>query len=389
MQTATLPTSNIFTPQQVASMTALQAEKVAPVLVRLSDVQAESVSWLWPGRIPRGKLTLIIGDPGQGKSFLTLDLAARVSSGRAWPDGTPAVFGDVVLLTAEDGLSDTVRPRLDAMSGDPARVHVITAIRAGERERGFDLTKDVEHLESAIKKTGADLVVIDPVSAYLGKADSYKDAEVRGILAPVAALAERTGVAIIGIMHLTKSQQRQAIHRAQGSIAFVGAARAVFAVAADRGDPERRLFLPVKMNVARKAPGLAFRLVEVGGAARVEWDENPVNVDVEDVLAGPDLVTERTERDEATDFLREILARGPVAADDVKDQARAAGISERTLSRAKADLGVEAEKTGFEGGWVWRFGTKAAKAATPALSGNGGNLGSLRGPDGGLAEDTA
>jgi hypothetical protein len=362
--------------------------KVHPVLVRLSEVQPEPVTWLWPGRIARGKLTLIIGDPGQGKSFLTLDLAARVSTGQAWPDGGPGVFGDVVLLTAEDGLSDTVRPRLDAMSGDPARVHVITAIRIGERERGFDLTQDVEHLESAIKRTAASLVVIDPVSAYLSKTDSYKDAEVRGILAPLAALAQRTGVAIVGIMHLTKNQQKQAIHRAQGSIAFVGAARAVFAVATDREDLERRLFLAVKMNVARKAPGLAFRLVEVGGAARLEWEADPVNVDVEDVLAGPEPPSERTERDEAVEFLREVLAGGPMAANEVKEQARAAGISERTLSRAKADLGVKAEKTGFEGEWVWRFETKAAKAATPAPSGDGGNLGNLRGPDGGLAEGT-
>lgn len=357
--------------------------ETAPVLVRLADVRPEAVTWLWQARIARGKLTLFIGDPGQGKSFLTLDLAARITTGTPWPDGTPAPRGDVVLLTAEDGLADTVRPRLDAMGGDPSRVHVLKAIQEAEGERSFDLTRDSEQLEAVITSTRAVLAVIDPVSAYLGKTDSYRDAEVRGVLAPVAALAERTGSAVVGIMHLTKNQQRQAIHRAQGNIAFVGAARAVFAVAEDLEDPERRLFLPVKMNVARKPPGLAFRLVEVGEAARVDWESDPVEVDVEAVLAGPGPPAERSEREGAMDFLREVLAGGPVAANEVKQQAKAADISGRTLFRAKKELGVKAEKTGFDGGWRWHL---PPKAATSPPSGRVGNLGSLRSPEGAPAE---
>ncbi len=149
--------------------------EAARVVVRLSDVAPEPVSWLWPGRIAKRKLTLIIGDPDKGKSCVTLDFGARITRGLSWPDGTPAPCGNVVLLTAEDGLEDTVRPRLDAMGGDPSRVHVLIAIRTGDRERGFDLTLDLPHLEALIADTKASLVVIDPVSAYLGKTDSYRD----------------------------------------------------------------------------------------------------------------------------------------------------------------------------------------------------------------------
>jgi putative DNA primase/helicase len=336
------------------------------------------VRWLWPGRIPRGKLTLIIGDPDRGKSCVTLDGAARVSTGKPWPDGTPAPSGAAVLLTAEDGLADTVRPRLDAMGGDPSRVHILTAIRTGDRERGIDLSLDLPHLEAALTETGAILVVIDPVSAYLGKTDSWRDADVRTVLAPLAALAEETGVAVVGIMHLTKDRQRQALYRAQGNISFVAAARAVFAVAEDRENPERRLLLPVKLNIARKPPGLAFRLVEAGTAVRVDWEPGPVDVDVEDALAEPEPTAERSKRDEATDFLREVLADGPVAATEVKRQARATGIAGRTLSRAKRELGVKSEKTGFREDWTWSLPPKNAKAATSAIYGNGGTLGILR-----------
>ena len=344
--------------------------------VCLAAVPPERVTWLWPERIPRGKVSLFIGDPGQGKSSVLIDLTARISTGSLWPDGTPAPQGNVIILTAEDGLADTVRPRLDAAGGDPGRVHALEAMRGKRGQRTFDLTRDLPALEAKIVKEQAVLVVIDPLSAYLGnKTDSHRDVELRGALAPLAALAEQTDVAIVGSMHLTKNRQMRAIYRAQGNIAFVAAARAVFAVTADPADPERRLLLPVKTNLARKPQGLAYRLVEAGDVARVEWDDEPVDVDVESALMGLAAVPVQSERDEAKTLLRTVLANGPMLANTVMERARAAGIAERTLNRAKADLGVASEKQGFGREWWWRL---PLKAASPAAQEGGGNLGNLR-----------
>ncbi|MBI4560542.1 MAG: AAA family ATPase [Candidatus Rokubacteria bacterium] len=329
-------------------------ESLGPVLVRLEDVASKPVTWLWPGRIPQGKLTLIVGDPGLGKSFLTIDLSARSTRGAPWPDGEPGRTSDVVILTAEDGLADTVRPRLDALGGDPARIHVLTGIGDPEKPATFNLARDIPHLEDAVLRTRASLVVIDPLSAYLAGIDSHKDADVRSILAPLAAMAERNGVAVVSVVHMNKGQQRQALYRAQGSLAFVAAARAVFGVAEDLDNPGRRLFVPLKMNVAPKPPGLAFRL----DGGRLTWEAGTVDVDADAALGGREASAERSEREEAAEFLREILADGSMSADEVKRQARGAGISEMTLRRARADLRVEIRKAGFRQGWIWTLPSK-------------------------------
>jgi len=354
------------------------------VLVTLSSVAPEPVAWLWPGRVAKGKLTLNIGNPDMGKSALTLDLAARVSTGAFWPDGTKAPKGDVILLTAEDGLADTVRPRLDAMGGDPARVHVLQAIRDKIGERGVDLTRDVAHLEAAIVHHRAELVIVDPLNAYLGKTDSTQDVNVRRVLAPLAALAERTGVALVVVMHLTKDSQRAAIFRAQGSIGFVAAARAVFVVAEEPTNGEqateqseteqgsaRRIFAPVKMNIAAKPPALAFTLHPEGESIKVVWDPTPQHVNVNTLLGDYEPPREGGAREAAADFLRTILAEGPVESKRVVAQARAEGISRTTLFRAKHDLRVVHNKLGFEGGFTWGLPPPRSVPSVPKLPGGG------------------
>jgi hypothetical protein len=355
-----------------------------PVLVRLADVAPESVTWLWPRRIPRGKLTILLGDPGLGKSQLTLDVAARVTTGAAWPDGGLAPMGDVVVLTAEDGLADTVRPRVDALRGDAARIVALRAIRTEDEERPVSLDVDLPHLEAAIAQTGASLVIIDPVSAYLGKVDSHRDAEVRRVLAPLAALAERTGVAIVAVMHLTKNTATRALYRAPGSIAFIGAPRCVLAVGQDPDTAERRLLVAVKANVSAFPAPLAFSIPESTGI--IEWEPDPVpGVDAETVLAGPPAPDERTAREEAEAFLRELLAEGRVIHAEVKRRAREHGISERTLYRAKKRLRVETDR---EGGFsdrsevFWRLPSSPKIANTPldgqpSTSGSAGSLGGI------------
>lgn len=242
------------------------------VLVRVSDVRAVDIEWLWLGRLPAGKFVIIVGDPGVGKSWLTLDMTARISRGASWPDGGRAPMGDVILLSAEDAIDDTIRPRLDRLGADVTRVHALTAIRDQDARRAPVLTRDINRLERAVVSTDAVLVIIDPVSAYLGQIDSHRDAEVRGVLAPLAALADHTGAAIVGVMHLSKSTQRPALHRAIGSIAFVAAARLVLAVAPDPGDEKRRLIAPAKSNICAPAPTLAYRLLD----GRLVWEPEPV-----------------------------------------------------------------------------------------------------------------
>ena len=206
---------------------------VRPVIRNLAEVKAVPVKWRWRGRLADGKLTLIVGDPGLGKSFIALDVAARVSAARSWPDSeSDEPQSNVLLLSAEDGVADTVRPRLDALGGDAARVHTLDAVRDKECERPIQLA-DITALELAIRATRSKVLIIDPLSAYLGRTDSHRDSEVRGLLAPLAALAERTEVAILAVMHLSKSVRNPAIYRTVGSIAFSAAPRIVLGVARD------------------------------------------------------------------------------------------------------------------------------------------------------------
>ena len=328
-----------------------------PVLVCLADVHVEAVSWLWPGRLAAGKLALLVGDPGLGKSWITLDIAARVSSGRSWPDGAPALPpADVLLLSAEDGLADTIRPRLDALGADSRRVHHLAVLRAGEHERAIQLA-DTAALEKAVTKTGARVLIIDPMSAYLGSTDSHRDAAVRGLIAPLAALAERTDVAVVGVMHLSKGAQRPAIYRAIGSIGFAAAARIVLAVAADPEHDDRRIVAPVKSNLSAPPPALAYTLTD----GRLAWRADPVpDVDVNTLLSGPAL--DRAERREADAWLRDVLSGGRMQSREIQSAAREAGLAWRTVERAKRRLGIEAELVGYgrTGRWYWRLPEPAA-----------------------------
>ena len=379
----------------------------APVLVRMCDVKPEAVSWLWPGRIALGKLTLVAGDPGLGKSFVTLDIAARVSSGTPWPDRRhePNPVGGVVILTAEDDLNDTVRPRLDAAGADVARITAIQGVEfsepaTGKRvRRSFNLEKDIPALETAIQQTpDCRLVVVDPVTAYLGKTDSHKNADIRGLLAPLSELAGRYRVAMVAVTHLNKGGGSNALYRAMGSLAFVAAARAVWLVVRDEENPSRRLFLSAKNNIAPEGTGLAYSLDPADGdpgMAVVAWEAEPVTVTANEALNVDRPRDDKpTERDTATDWLRELLADGPLPTTEIKSQASEAGFAWATLRRAKERLGIRPRKSGFDGGWTWGLPVgpapedahEGAKMLTPldvSTFGQGEHLGRADGANGG------
>ncbi len=330
-----------------------------PRVTRLSEVAAEEVEWLWPGRVPLGKLSLFSGDPGLGKSFVTIDMAARVTTGAVWPDrpGEPNPVGSVVLVSCEDGLADTVLPRLKAAGGDPSRVIALEGVdvvgKDGETiSRPFNLSDDLEILEQVlIENTDTRLVIIDPVGAYGGKTDSHRDNEVRAMLAPLGELAARHHVAVVMVAHLSKGKSANPLYRSMGSIAYVAASRAAWLFFKDQGDPTRRLILLGKLNIAKEPMGLAYRITNEG----VVWESDLVEMTAAEYVEQEDQKPERrkpqTELDRAVELLREALEDGPLDAAVVLADAEQRGISTGAIKRARESIGVESRKVGK----VWRF----------------------------------
>ena len=356
-------TFNVAVLDELAHDHGQQHRPVGPVVLDLSTVTPRAVEWLRPQRWPKGKLSLLVGDPGLGKSLLLLDAAARISTGTPWPEGSSTPPGRVLLLTAEDGLDDTVVPRLQRMGADLARIRVLKAIRENGKERLFNLADDIDQLQRAIEQVDPVAVFIDPLTAYLGKStDSHADADVRTVLHPVATLADQFNVATIALMHLNKATQMRALYRVSGSVAFTAAARSVFAVV-EEGETGRRLFAPLKMNLAPKPGTLAFR-IQGGDVPALDWEPEPVaDVDVEAALRGtaPEDSGSRNAREDAKEFLQETLAAGPVSYGDIMAEFEASGIaSKRTLKTAKDELRIKSRKRQFEGGWEWYFPAGAA-----------------------------
>ncbi len=344
----------------------------------LSDIEAKPVRWLWPGRIARGKLTIIAGNPGLGKSQITASIAAVVTKGGRWPvDGEQCRSGVVLFLSAEDDPADTLRPRLEAAGADLSRVHAVDGVivrytgDGNQSKRSFSLQVDIEALGSKLAELGdVACVVIDPISAYLGDTDSHKNAEVRGLLAPLSELAARHDTAILGVSHLNKTAGMQALMRVTGSLAFVAAARAAYLVTADPHDKSRRLLLPMKNNLGPDATGLGFRIegatisspTGLLATSHVVWEPEPVSMTADEVMQAESMSSVTSAMDGAIEWLREILADGPMAASEVFDRSKAEGISKRTLQRASKALDVRKEKLAMVAGWSWSLPAKVAKS---------------------------
>ena len=296
-----------------------------------------------------------------GKSMLTVAMAAHVSRGTPWPvDRSPCPQGDAIMVSAEDDPGDTIRPRLDAAGADVSRVHVLTMVseldRDGNpRERSFNLAKDIPGLDDLLRQTPeCRLVTIDPVSAYLGGTDSHNNADIRALLAPLAAMASRHKVAIVAVTHLNKAQQANALYRASGSLAFVAAARAAYSVTKDPDDHDRRLILPLKNNLGDDRTGFAYAIIEAdNGAPVLLWEDEPVEMTLDDLA---NAVTERKPRpvELGKAWLRDLL-QGPVLVKKIQERAETAGHAWITVKRAKNDLHIESIKVRFDGQWEWRL----------------------------------
>ena len=332
------------------------------IIVRASDVTPVAVDWIWDGRIARGKITIIAGLPDVGKSQIGAYIAARITKGEHWPNGARAAQGDVVILASEDGIKDTWVPRLMAAGADLAHVHFIKMVidKHGKR-RSFNLQEDLEVLGEKLNALQRpQLLIIDPITSYLGKVDAHRTPDVRAVMDPISDFAERCGIGVFAVTHPPKSQVT-AMNAFTGSMAFVAGARIAFIVVPEP-ETERRLMLAVKNNIGPKAQGRGYTIegktVAPGIIApRIIWDDAPVDMTADQAL----VAINRHNKDggsltEAKDFLRELLAKGPIPAADGEEACEANGISERTQKRARKKLGIKASKTGFDGGWIWSMG---------------------------------
>jgi hypothetical protein len=364
--TARIDAAPMWSPSSVEAAPVPSGNILELIVKRASEIVPQPVMWLWPGRMAIGKQTLIAGEPGLGKSQIATALAAAVTTGGAWPhEEGRAPLGNAIILSAEDGIADTIVPRLHAAQADCERAFIISAVRNNDRLRTFNLQADLALLEQTIDRIGdVRLVVIDPISSYMGAIDSHKNTDVRAVLEAVGEMAERRHIAIVGITHFTKGAGQRAINAFMGSVAFIAAARAAFAVMKDSSDETRHLFLPVKNNLAPLGLGLAFRLVQhlipgadgCGPASAVSWESSPVTSTADEMMAANSgSATLHTAKADCIEFLEAILASGWVEVADITAEAVGAGLhaegkqlkDNKPMRDARAVLKVETHRDGF------------------------------------------
>ena len=363
-----------------------------PILSCAAEIEPQEVEWLWKPYIPLGKLTVISGNPGVGKSFFALTLAAIVSSGHPFPNletGFPdktvqkSEPAPVVYASVEDAPDDTLVPRLIPMNATRENIYFFNEVRKWDEKAESwvnDLVsfENLAAIEGAFKRTKCRLAIFDPIQGFGGKANMNYSHEVRKLLAPLAVLAEKYHVAIFMIAHPRKAATDRALQRMSGSVDIGAAARSVLMAGnAPQKEGDERAIVHIKSNLAKNGPSLGYAIEDDGKCGEFRW------TGVSDLTAGDLLASEKgpekgTALDEAVDFL-DILNKGPMEIFELKREAESAGITWATLKRAKRKLGVTSEKTGGRGApWCW---VKKGKGTQKSIYGELSPLYPTKGPE--------
>ena len=311
-------------------------------MIKMSEIQSQEVSWLWYPFIPYGKLTIIQGDPGDGKTTLVLNIAAWLSKGEGLDSemklSEPV---NVIYQSAEDGLADTVKPRLELAGADCERILVID-----EKEKSLSMVD--ERLEKAIVQTKARMLILDPIQAYLGGGmDMNRANEARDMTKKLGALAEKHQCAIVLIGHMNKAAGNKAAYRGMGSIDFFAVTRSVLLVGRVEGEPNIRAVVQIKNNLAAFGHPKAFALSEDG----FQW-LGDYEITADEVLGS--IAPKANKMEQAKRLLRELaLTSDAIQSNEIFDMADEQGISKRTLENAKRELGIRAKK--INNSWYWEL----------------------------------
>lgn len=311
-------------------------------LINMDEVTTVPVKWLWKPYIPLGKITIIQGDPGEGKTTLALAVTAALSCGKMLPGDTePREPMNIIYQTAEDGLADTIKPRLEAANADCSHILVID-------ESKEELSMNDERIVEAIKLTNAKLVILDPIQAYIGaNVDMHRANEIRPIMAKLGRIAETYGCAVVLIGHMNKASGQKCAYRGLGSIDIPAVARSLLIVGKLKNDPSKRVMSHAKSSLAQNGQSLVFQINEHSG---LEWC-GTIDLTADQFLE--DGGTSVSKLESAKQFLLDILADGAKSQKEIQSAAEEMDFCNRTLKSAKTALGVKSIKVGE--GWLWQL----------------------------------
>ena len=320
----------------------VQEENPIPV-IKMSDVEEKVVQWLWYPFIPFGKVTLIQGNPGKGKTWLAMALCAYCTAGRELPNALPIEPFNVFYQTAEDGVGDTIKPRLAKCGADMTRVRFIN-----EEEKQLSMTD--ERIEKAIRQNNVRLMIMDPIQAYLGaNVDMNRANEIRPLFRNLSNIAERTGCAIVLIGHLNKKEGTKGLYRSLGSIDVVAAARSVLQVERDQKDTDIRIVRQIKNSLAPSDGEIRFSITAEMGFQWLECKSTFVSSEQ------PKVPEFESKTEKAAYLIKKLLSDGDMRAREIYMRMKDEGISRRTAENTKKELGIRSYRKMRQ--WYWSIHT--------------------------------